>query len=69
VQQLKVERDQAQRRLEQLDQALEAIDGLSGSPRSGEWPQICQDSESNVGDGSSANRRGATCPLGQMEGW
>jgi len=34
-----------------------------------EWPEICQDTEGNVGDGSPANRRGATCPLGQMEGW
>jgi hypothetical protein len=31
VQQLKVERDQAQRRLEQLDGALKALSGLVGS--------------------------------------
>lgn len=35
VQQLKVERDQAQRRLEQLDQALQALGGVSGLRRSG----------------------------------
>lgn len=35
VRQLKVERDQVQRRLEQFDQALQALDGLSGLPRSG----------------------------------
>ena len=35
VQQLKVERDQAQRRLDQLDQALEALGGLSGLRLSG----------------------------------
>jgi len=34
VQQLKVESDQAQRRLEQLDQALQALGGLSGLRRS-----------------------------------
>lgn len=35
VLQVKVERDQAQRRLEQLDQALQALGGLSGLRRSG----------------------------------
>ena len=35
IQQLKLERDQAQKRLQQLDQALEALDGLSGFDRSG----------------------------------
>jgi hypothetical protein len=35
VQQLKMERDQLQRRLEQLDQALQALGGLSGLRRSG----------------------------------
>ena len=40
VQQLKVERDQAQRRLEQLDQALQALGGLSGLRRSGSRGRI-----------------------------
>jgi len=35
VQQLKVERDQAQRRLKQLEQALQALDGLDGLRRTG----------------------------------
>src|SRR5215469_16409931 len=35
VQQLKVERDQVQGRLDQLDRALQALDGLGGLPRSG----------------------------------
>ena len=35
VQQLKMERDQLQRRLEQLDQALQVLGGLSGLRRSG----------------------------------
>jgi hypothetical protein len=40
VQQLRKERDQAQRRVEQLDEALKVLGSLSGSPRKAGRAQI-----------------------------
>jgi len=65
VQQLKKERDQARRKVEQLDTALK----IFGQPRwiearsgSGNW------TSNHVSRCSQTNRRRPTCALGEMEG-
>lgn len=69
VQHLRKEHDQAQNRLDQLDEALKALTGLSGAGgiherRSGADARKAQN---DLSSGSETDRGGATYALGEVE--
>jgi len=64
VQQLQKERDQARRRVEQLDEALKALEIARKGP---ECSDGRQEAENHVSSGAQANRSGPVCALGEVE--
>jgi len=69
VRQLKMERDQAQRRLEQLTAALKVLGDLGGvSRRLGGGQTAGKKRRHMSGRCPETNRRGSTRTLGEMEG-
>jgi hypothetical protein len=67
VVQLRKERDEAQKRLEQLDQALGALGSLDGYSARQRPSKIGKGTEDYVSRSPKENRSGPTRALGKME--
>ena len=68
VQQLRMERNQAQKRVEQLDEALEALAGFGRGGTEIHHVRASGKRRTMSANGPKTNSSSSTCSLGEMEG-